>query len=103
MSEVTKHTPGPWFLEGNWGTGKGKLGGWVSSFPPAGAPVFELRPVVGSPETIISNAHLIAAAPELLEALHKIGYAPPEGPAGPTLSECVQIARAAIAKAEDRS
>lgn len=46
-----------------------------------------------------NHAQLISAAPELLDALMKIGYAPPEGPSGPDLGECVKIARAAIAKA----
>ena len=63
---MAQHTPGPWFLEGKWTPGLGRLGGWVSSNPPAGSPVFELRPVVGDQETIIANARLIAAAPDLL-------------------------------------
>lgn len=41
-----------------------------------------------------------AGRKDLLVALDKIGYAPPEGPAGPTLSECVKIARDALALAE---
>lgn len=65
-----QHTPGPWFLEGNWsGQGVGPLGGWVSSNPPAGMPVFELGPVVGERAEIVANARLIAAAPDLLKAL----------------------------------
>lgn len=45
------------------------------------------------------NARLIASAPDLLEALMKIGYAPDEGPVGPDLRGCIEIARAAIEKA----
>lgn len=64
-----QHTPGPWFLEGNWSDqGRGPLGGWVSSNPPAGMPIFELGPVVGDRAEIVANARLIAAAPDLLAA-----------------------------------
>jgi hypothetical protein len=60
-----KHTPGPWFLEGHWDVkSKFDLGGWVSSNPPAGCPIFQLEPIVGTPEEIVANARLIAAAPE---------------------------------------
>lgn len=41
-----------------------------------------------------------AGRKDLLIALDKIGYAPPEGPAGPTLPECIKIAREALALAE---
>lgn len=107
MANKLTHTPGPWFLEGNWNPeAEAELGGWVSCFPPAGVPVFELTPVVGKREEICANARLIAAAPEMLEALQKIvdmnvQYAIDRfGDASQAESmSCVTIARAAIAKA----
>jgi hypothetical protein len=64
------HTPGPWFLEGNWDAASGKtLGGWVSCNYPAGCPVFGLEASVGTPQEIVANARLIAAAPDMLAAL----------------------------------
>ena len=115
-----KHTPGPWFLEGHWDVkSKFDLGGWVSSNPPAGCPIFQLEPSVGTAEEIVANARLIAAAPDLLAALHEgrraIGdhFAPNDCYAtGPLtgnhyrdLVECpacsfIAIYEAAIAKAE---
>ena len=63
------HTPGPWFLEGNWCPNSHRpLGGWVSHFAPSGVPVFGLEPSVGTLEEIAANARLIAAAPDLLDA-----------------------------------
>lgn len=61
--------PGPWFLQGNWQPGSKNIGGWVSFCRPAPMPVFELGPVVGTEQEIIASARLIAAAPELYEAL----------------------------------
>lgn len=108
MAEKLTHTPGPWFLEGGWDENNGKpLGGWVSCFPPAGMPVFELTPVLGSREEICASARLIAAAPDLLEALSRLvevcekqpriskAYPEPNSPLG--------MARAAIAKATGRT
>lgn len=67
---MSGHTSGPWFLEGNWDPKSGwPIGGWVSSFPPAGVPVFELTPSVGTPDEICANARLIAAAPDMFAAL----------------------------------
>ena len=108
MAEKLTHSPGPWFLEGNWSPeAEAELGGWVSCFPPAGMPIFELTPVVGGREEICANARLIAAAPDLLEALSRLvevcekqpriskAYPEPNSPLG--------MARAAIAKATGRS
>jgi len=72
-------TKGPWFLEGNWDAEKDEaLGGWISCFPPAGVALFELIPVTGKDEHIIANAKLLAAAPQMAEALrahHAWSYA----------------------------
>jgi hypothetical protein len=98
MSGV-KHTPGPWFLEGYWDVkSKFDLGGWVSSNPPAGCPIFQLEPSVGTAEEIVANARLIAAAPDLLAALKTLcaAYDACNGDDHPAYA----LARAAIAKAE---
>lgn len=50
-----------------------------------------------------ANAHLLAAAPTMYEALYKIGYDPighPEATHGEVCKDIVEIARAAIAKTE---
>lgn len=65
-----KHTPGPWMLEGSWSIDSDGLGGWVSTIHPS--PLFALDPILGTPESIIANARLIAAAPELLKALTEL-------------------------------
>ncbi|WP_168990511.1 hypothetical protein [Aureimonas flava] len=65
----SKHTPGPWQLEGNWSANGRKLGGWVSTMHPS--PIFELSPLVGFSDEIVANARLIAAAPELLAMLRE--------------------------------
>ena len=108
MAEKLTHSPGPWFLEGNWDENNGKpLGGWVSCLPPAGMPVFGLEACVGTRGEIAANARLIAAAPDLLEALSRLvevcekqpriskAYPEPNSPLG--------MARAAIAKATGRA
>lgn len=96
-----QHTPGPWFLEGDWSEeGTGPLGGWVSSNPPAGMPVFELGPVVGERAEIAANARLIAAAPDLLAALEEVMAAFAEGVAWTDeQATTYALANAAIAKA----
>jgi hypothetical protein len=65
-----KWEPGPWFLEGNWEADSDReIGGWLSCFPPAGVPLFEMTPVCGEREVIVASAHLIAAGPALFDAL----------------------------------
>ena len=108
MAEKLTHSPGPWFLEGNWSPeAEAELGGWVSCFPPAGMPIFELTPVVGGREEICANARLIAAAPELLEAvkdarsmLEHVEVI--DGEDGDPLSKALARMDAAIAKATGR-
>jgi len=62
-----QHTPGPWVLEGHWSIDDKPMGGWISTKTPM--PLFELGPVLGAPEEMQANARLIAAAPDLLQAL----------------------------------
>lgn len=66
MSEI-KHTPGPWRIAGKYKGDHGSF--WLETeFP---MPVFELVPVIGVPGEHLANARLIAAAPDLLEALQE--------------------------------
>lgn len=71
MSEP-KWRPGPWFLEGNWDekSKRKRIGGWLSSNPPCGVPIFEMNPIVGPAEEAIANAYLCATAPDLYDALY---------------------------------
>ena len=91
-----KHTPGPWTV-----TADG-AGWYIECSPERGHSVAYIRAEIGEedPDTSDdekeSNARLIAAAPELLEALKLIANA--ENSAL-DLAYCKGIARAAIAKA----
>lgn len=70
---MSKHTPGPWKIWDGWGSRK---------FAPVVVDcIFEVDGkfvgncichVASTNENAVSNAHLIAAAPELLEALEDI-------------------------------
>ena len=66
MSEV-KHTPGPWRYEpqnGSPTTGQHMISGWKPGY------LAEVRDC-GSGD-VVANAHLIAAAPELLAVLKEL-------------------------------
>ena len=87
-----KHTPGPWEVQYNtviecWDIGKAgeeRLAGLLASVLSSNA-----------------DARLIAAAPELLEALKNLYTATPDNEGGELGRACMK-ARAAIAKAEGR-
>ena len=69
---MSEHTPGPWEVKGSIST---RDGIWVDM--PEGRRAFAYASNVDldpdSEETAYANAHLIAAAPDLLEALENIG------------------------------
>ena len=102
-----EHTPGPW----TWWTSNS----WLRlKHDNRGKSINVLEPYVckdGQPDLTISYADmaLIAAAPELLEALRRVAALDPSAPIGeppdPTffIRQAQDIARAAIAKAEGRS
>lgn len=105
MKTESKHTPGPWRV--------GDAGMTVfgpkqpdGSLPKRIAEVGNPRAILTSDNTK-ANARLIAAAPELLEALRECitddnanGMQPGLGPQVRRLKAINEIARAAIAKAE---
>jgi hypothetical protein len=98
------HTPGPWRIEGHRKYPKGTIVEWTVSFgfSPAGdGPEGYVGYVNASKE----DARLMAAAPDLLEALKKLEEASDDSDDcqyGTLSTSFVRdIARAAIAKAED--
>ncbi len=103
-----KHTPGPWKLEGSWSLEDQQLGGWISTAHPS--PLFSLEPITGTPESIIADANLIAAAPELLAALKSLlpqllpdALAKDKGGlTAESRQRCMAIVKDAIAKSEGK-
>ena len=97
---MTEHTKGPWEAiprheHDGWGiasSGAKDGAGWMMYFDGA------------SEDEMDANARLIAAAPELLDALRYLGDMPLSGTTkqgyGETIANVRRIAREAIAKAE---
>ncbi len=108
---MNKHTPGPWH------TGEGvpysqtvqmKVCGWDRRPDATGHDYFACGPRVRTEEQAKADARLIAAAPELLEALkrlleHAEWVGTPRGYSWDDFKDVIDPARAAIAKAEGRS
>lgn len=105
----SKHTPGPWFIpkygdideaEINFTHPNGKTYTIAKAFSGLGGNDFKEQH---------ANAHLIAAAPDLLEALEEIAQGmgaynvDPLEHANNVIEEAKSIARAAIAKAKGDS
>lgn len=90
MRNHTQHTPGPWRIGTAPPNGEqtiGNLSGMMVAVATSGG-------TMRAPETL-ANAHLIAAAPELLAALQGLLQALPSA----TTHPAIKAARAAIAKA----
>jgi hypothetical protein len=99
------HMLGPWHVQGEF---EG-VGGHVDIMTVNGSSVCSLTPAVGiwEPDEI-ANAYLIAAAPDLLEALKAMMHydttaAMMSLPIGKQMRDIYSQARAAIAKAEGTS
>lgn len=90
---MSAHTPGPWFISEQYRKLHGIDSVLVASRIENGAPGIARVFVAGLGSQFEANARLIAAAPELLEALETIITS-----TAPRRS-LVRIARAAIAKA----
>ena len=102
MSDQPKHTPGDWLAKR--AEGGGYVEWHIGRDGEARAIASDITdPVTGLPSK--ANAHLIAAAPDLLEAVDTltlvIGLTPILGNKQ-ALQEALDAARAAIAKAEGR-
>jgi hypothetical protein len=100
---MSKHTPGPWVKDYGYTLGHIKAisprqGTWTPTVAryDIGAPDY---PAIKDPEEREANARLIAAAPELYEALKRIA-ADSEDTALASVRHLGNIARAAIAKVE---
>jgi hypothetical protein len=85
---MSKHTPGPWTV--------GDSGGYLNQMKIEPA----IGVVYGAGEEIQANAHLIAAAPELLEALQELKEELFQHAEGNYLRPFLDKAEAAIAKAK---
>jgi hypothetical protein len=94
-TQVSAHTPGPWKLDSY-------LGGFKITAVDPEYPQYEFRLCdIGGEDS--ANAHLIAAAPELLEALKAI-QKHAEWIQSPSLEKTIRVLCAeAIAKAEGRA
>lgn len=102
---MTDHTPGPW----GWKTNRhpqtnGQPWGWVEAHPhPAGgggAPPDGIGGITWKGEQGKANARLIAAAPDLLEALERLAAFRVNGPDDyDERDNVMHIAQRAIAKA----
>ena len=94
---MSKHTPGPWTV---------RYAGTAVVYGDQQIAIIPTR-VDGYDAEQQANARLIAAAPEMLRVLHALVGAPPEfgenGVCKLTTREVVDMARAAIAKAEQQS
>ena len=97
---MSKHTPGPW----HYRTSDGSIGGIDSACGLSIAQAFQVKPISEdlTQETRKSNAHLIAAAPDLLDALKELLLAERLDDDDQILLSARVKARAAIAKAEGK-
>ena len=92
MSDQPKHTPGPWFAKRTGGVGYFE---WYVGRDGENYPIAEDIADPMTRDQSEANAHLIAAAPDLLEALKA-------ATSFPLSDSWVPAALAAIAKAEGR-
>lgn len=99
----TAHTPGPWFVSTADGSGDQLyVGGMVLQSPyTAFASRASTPSALGKidKETLHANARLIAAAPDLLDALHRVMRHIPADAGGASLGDDMHRAHKALAKA----
>ena len=97
--ESTKHTPGPWRIS-EYDNGY-LIGAYDGSIALTTGRAITIKKYKNERE---ANARLIAAAPELLEALSAVtnNYIDTYGDEGNDAPESIKVALATIAKAEGR-
>ena len=95
MENKTQHTPGPWRM--------GKRAYDRAIYGQQGAEVASMLDLFHTPAESLANARLIAAAPDLLEALRDITDLAERYGVGEHCDGNILAARAAIAKAEGRA
>jgi len=88
---MSKHTPGPWYINPIKANANGNRRIMAE----------QCTPVAVVPDHLVADARLIAAAPDLLEALELMldRFRDTEGSHGQWEEEATENARAAIAKA----
>ena len=96
---ITHHTPGPWHYSPDVSLHNTALVYGADKYLVADAGRIHRR----QPEEQIANAKLIAAAPDLLDALRDMTEFYAQVTASPDEDSVLAAARAAIAKAEGRS
>ena len=105
---IDKHTPGPWFISPTMQSPDGGfdfgIGAFIDGHPHVIAEVFEVV-AHGVSVNARANGHLIAAAPDLLEAVKTVlrYWVPDSTRPRPLLQVVFDIIDAAIAKAEQGS
>ena len=97
---MSKHTPGPWRIVRARGASKAAING-AQIRTEAGLQIASITHVADKPiSQKEADAHLIAAAPEMYEALRE--FLDEFTTSGPKRNAAIEKCRAAIAKAEGR-
>jgi hypothetical protein len=86
---MSKHTPGPWYIDPIKAHANGNRRIMAE----------QCTPVAVVPDHLVADARLIAAAPDLLEALQQVVHEWDTNPNVITYAELMRASRAAIAKA----
>lgn len=97
---TSKHTPGPWFVENK---NPSEFGLTISADQEFRTTRLEICHIAGYGEDQNSNARLIVAAPDLLNALKRIlnaAYGLADEGEAETVHSALKVAHAAITKAE---
>jgi hypothetical protein len=91
------HSPGPWSIESSLSS-EFRFTRYITDL--AAHVVADVRPVEGDDQVELANARLIAAAPEMLDALEYLLPIADKNAETSFGRDAVRIARAAIAKAK---
>lgn len=96
-----QHTPGPWLFEDISSATENDGMGYIYGLRSTSDPIAHTGDAVFTPKENRANAHLIAAAPDLLEALQSMmGFYGMDERRGEVSGVIFDEARAALAKAK---